>query len=92
MVECEVDIFCEGKFVMILGGGILEVCKFAKLADAGIDGAIEIVDSFACNRDVTINGEKLIEFINKEYPDSIEKARQIIRDEKIYKIVCYDMS
>lgn len=92
MVQCEINVFCESEYVMTLGGGMVEVCKFAKLVDEGIDGVISVEKSFACNRDVVINGEKLIEFINDRYSKYSDKVEGLISKEKIYKIVSYDMS
>ncbi len=92
MVQCDVNVFCEDEFVMTLGAGMAAVCKFAKLADEGIDGVISVESSFASNRDVIIGGKKMIEFIDKEYSKYSENAHRLIRGEKVYKIVCYDMS
>lgn len=93
MIACDLGIYLDSKLILPLGTGMSTVCKFAKLADEGIEGAKEVVRSFYCNRDVYIDGKNLLRFIEKEYPEYYEKANTIIVDENIiYKIVCYDMS
>ena len=92
-VECDLGVYREDKIVLSLGSGMNAVCRFAKLADDGIVGAKETVKSFYCNRDVYIDGENLLRFIEKEYPEHFEKAVAVIDGENvIYKIVCYDVS
>ena len=91
--QCEVKIFQNKKTILSLGAGIAAVCKFAKLADMGIDGVTKIERSFNCNRDVYMSGEMLLNFIEKEYPEIKEDAlKNIDKTKATYKIVCYDMS
>ena len=91
--QCEVRILQNEKFVLSLAAGIAAVCKFAKLADAGIEGVTKIERSFNCNRDVYMSGEMLLNFIEKEYPEIEEEAlKNIDKTKATYKIVCYDMS
>ena len=93
MVECDLGVYFEDKLVLSLGAGMATVCRFAGLADAGIEGAKEVVKSFYCNRDVYIDGKNLLCFIGKEYQSLLERAVTVINnDDTIYKIVCYDMS
>lgn len=93
MIECDLGVYLDDKLVLSLGAGMAAVCRFAGLADEGIVGAKETVKSFYCNRDVYIDGNNLLRFIEKEYPDYLDKATSVINsDNSIYKIVCYDMS
>lgn len=93
MVECDLGVYLNGEFVMELGAGILAVCHFAKLVDEGIEGVTEIVRSFNCNRDVYIPGKRLLQFIEREYPQYKKEANKKVHDsDEIYKIVCFDMS
>lgn len=92
-VQCEVSVFLQDRYLFSLGGGISAVCKFSKLADEGIQGVIKVSSSYHCNRDVYISGMMLVKFIETEYPQYAEVAREKIKDlEGTYKIVCYDMS
>ena len=52
MIECDLSIYFEDKFIFSLGTGMETICRFAKLADGGIPGANEVIKSFGCNRDV----------------------------------------
>ena len=93
MIECDLGVYFEGKLVLTLDAGMAAVCRFAKLADEGIEGAKEVVKTFYCNRDVYIGGTDLLHFIQKEYPAYFKKATSVINhDNSIYKIICYDMS
>ncbi len=89
----EVYVVRDGNHIVSLGTGTTDVIDFYNLAKKGIDGAVKTEFSFSCNVDVTITGEKLLEFIKKEYPDVYEKAlKNIENNESMYTIICYDLS
>ncbi len=93
IIECDLGVYMNNKFVMSLGAGTDAVIRFSELADAGISGEIDTVRSFSCNRDVAIGGKDLLKFIQAEYPNYYERATSVILDtNELYKIICYDMS
>lgn len=91
-VSCDVGVYKDKKMVLYLDVGVEGVYKFFQLATDGIEGAISVDKSFSYNVDVTILGFDLLKFISKEYHSKIEWAKEKLRDNEQYTIVCYDMS
>lgn len=91
-VSCDVGVYKDKKMVLYLDVGVKGVYKFFQLATDGIEGAILVDKSFNYNVDVTILGVDLLKFISKEYPNKIQWAKEKVRGNDQYTIVCYDMS
>ena len=91
-MECCVYIQQEKKFIMELGTGMDSVICFSEMADKGIPGNINVEKGWYCNRDVTIKGNALLEFIKDEYPEKYSEAQTLIDKEVIYLIVADDFS
>ena len=91
-IECHVYILQGEKYIMSLGLGLNSVIQFAKLADEGILGSIEMEKSWNCNRAVTIRGKDLLEFIKRIYPYKYSVSIELIKHDVIYTIVADDFS
>lgn len=91
-VSCDVGVYKDDKCLIGLGIGTSSVGRFHDLAKAGIDGAIKTEFSYYMNVDVTMRGDKLIDFLKVEYPGSVERAEKLLDLQEEYTIVCYDMS
>lgn len=93
VTECSVNVYLNEKYTMTLGVGVPAVIKFSDLVDKGNIASLKIEQSFNCNRIVYLDGEALMQFVAKEYPEKMEQAKECILDiEAIYKIDCYDIS
>ena len=87
------NVYLDDEYIMSLDSGMDSVIKFSDLTDKGINGALRTERSFSCNRDVCISGKNLILFIEKEYPECVNKAiNKIENNNTIYTISGIDLS
>ena len=88
----DVSVDCHGKRVLHLGSGHSAVEKFCDIVSEGIPEANKIDCLWENNYLVTISGDGLIAFLEKNYPEKMLSAKKRVDPREEYIIDCYDMS